>query len=180
MSGHTSARNQTCIWLTPPPVLRALGPFDLDPCACSEPRPWATAAHHFTAEDNGLDREWFGRVWLNPPYGGPKILRPWLDRMAEHNHGTAIIFARTETDAFFECGWARATAALFLRGRLVFHRPDGVAAEHNGGAPSVLLAYGDADAERLANSGLSGAFVDLRNGCRVLPQMPETDLGDLL
>lgn len=37
----------TQVWLTPLPLLRALGPFDLDPCACAEPRPWPTAALHY-------------------------------------------------------------------------------------------------------------------------------------
>lgn len=163
MSGHTSPVNQTPIWLTPPHVLDALGPFDLDPCACSEPRPWPTAAEHYTVEDDGLSRPWHGRVWLNPPYGGPSIVRPWLQRMAEHGRGTALIFARTETEASFDFMWRHpaATAALFLEGRLTFHYPDGRRASANGGAPSVLIAYGDDDAARLRRSSLPGAYVDL-------------------
>ena len=49
-------------WLTPPEILRALGAFDLDPCA-PVVRPWETAAHHYTAQDDGLALPWFGRVW---------------------------------------------------------------------------------------------------------------------
>jgi hypothetical protein len=34
------------------------------------PRPWDTADTHYTAPlDNGLSLPWFGRIWLNPPYG---------------------------------------------------------------------------------------------------------------
>lgn len=32
-------------WLTPPHILRRLGPFDLAPCAPIN-RPWNTAEHH--------------------------------------------------------------------------------------------------------------------------------------
>src|SRR5690606_32581407 len=90
------------------------------------------------------------------------IVGPWMRRMARHNLGTALIFARTETSVFFETVWRAATALLFLEGRLHFHHPDGRRAEANGGAPSVLVAYGQADADGLASAGIAGAFVPLR------------------
>lgn len=162
MGGHHSPVAESEVWLTPPRIIEALGPFDLDPCACMEPRPWPTAREHFTRLENGLARPWRGRVWCNPPYGGPAIIRPWLHRMAEHGCGTLLIFARTETEAFHEFVWQRADALLFLRGRLHFHRADGVRAAANAGAPSVLCAYGSADAQRLAESDLDGRIVVLR------------------
>jgi hypothetical protein len=55
-------------WLTPPGLIRGLGEFDLDPCSPIK-RPWNTAKHHYSIDDNGLQKKWFGRVWLNPPYG---------------------------------------------------------------------------------------------------------------
>ena len=162
MGGHQSAASETEVWLTPPHVLDALGRFDLDPCACAEPRPWPTAGRHFTKQDNGLLKPWTGRVFLNPPYGGPSVVTPWLERMADHGHGVAVIFARTETEAFQVHVWPCASAVLFLRGRLFFHRPDGRRAEHNAGAPSCLIAYGTVDAAILAGCGLPGYWVQLR------------------
>lgn len=44
-------------WLTPPEILRALGEFDLDPCA-PVVRPWETAARHYTVADDGLALPW--------------------------------------------------------------------------------------------------------------------------
>ena len=35
------------------------------------------AAHYYTILDNGLERPWRGRVWLNPPYA-----RGWIDLFA--------------------------------------------------------------------------------------------------
>lgn len=162
MGGHHSPASETVIWLTPPEILAALGPFDLDPCACSEPRPWPTAEQHYTIHDNGLRKPWFGRVWLNPPYGQAPVQGPWLRRMKAHGHGTALIFARTETALFFETIWHDATAMLFLEGRLFFHHPCGKRAGNNAGAPSVLVAYGGGDAEILRACGLAGKYVDLR------------------
>lgn len=169
MGGHQRARSSTEVWLTPPAVLAAIGgadSFDLDPCAAPEPRPWPTARHHYTEADNGLLLPWFGRVFCNPPYSHGKIGR-WLGRMAGHNRGVALIFARTETDAFVRFVWERAAAVLFIRGRLEFHRqdgsvglrPDGTSA--SAGAPSVLIAYGSRDADVLAFCGIAGQFVPL-------------------
>jgi DNA N-6-adenine-methyltransferase (Dam) len=166
IGGHHSPASRTDVWLTPKFIIDALGPFDLDPCAAPEPRPWPTAAEHWGPGDNSLQRAWRGRVWLNPPYGGPKIVGPWMHRIAEHGQGTALIFARTETDVFFKTVWRAATSLLFLYGRLTFFTAAGVSARDEGGgnagAPSVLVAYGHADAGRLASCGIEGHYVSLR------------------
>jgi hypothetical protein len=158
VQAHRRDLGGTDVWLTPPSLLDALGPFDLDPCAAPEPRPWPTAAEHYTADVDGLRQRWHGRCWVNPPYSDNE---PWLSRLADHGHGTALIFARTETAAFHRQVWDRATALLFLRGRITFHRHDGRPGRGNAGAPSVLVAYGTPDAEELASCGIEGAYVHL-------------------
>ena len=111
-------------WLTPPPIIEALGEFDLDPCAPTpETRPWDTADLHYCIHDNGLIKPWHGRVWLNPPYGNEP--GKWLARAAEHKNVTALIFARTETRQFFESIWGKATSVCFLKGRLSFYHVTG-------------------------------------------------------
>lgn len=144
-------------WLTPPHILTALGSFDLDPCAAPSPRPWPTAAHHIELPTDGLAAEWSGRVWCNPPYG--KEAPRWLEKLAAHGNGIALVFARTETAMFHEHVWQRAHAVLFLRGRLVFCDRTGKPAAANSSAPSCLIAYGEANAEILANCGLAGHCV---------------------
>lgn len=158
MGGHQSAAMLKDEWLTPPEIMAALPMFDLDPCAPIA-RPWATALQHYTLNDDGLKQPWHGRVWCNPPYG--RETPAWLDRLASHGDGIALIFAGTETDMFFRHVWERATALLFLRGRLHFHHVDGRRAAANGGAPSVLIAYGERNTLALADSGLAGRYVSL-------------------
>lgn len=162
MGGHQATRGQSEVWLTPPYILGALGPFDLDPCAAPGPRPWPTAARHITLPDDGLSTHWEGRVWLNPPYG--PSTRHWVERLADHGRGTALVFARTDTAWFVDHVWPYASGLLFLRGRLRFYRPDGKLGPENGGAPSVLVAYGPDDADRLGSSGLAGSYVPIRSG----------------
>lgn len=161
IGGNQSARMGTATWLTPRWILDALGPFDLDPCAAPEPDRWPTARRHITLPADGLAEGWRGRVWLNPPYS--REAATWIARLAEHGCGTALLFARTDTAWFMDSvlNHPNATALLFLRGRVRFHRPGVFDAPDNGGAPSVLVAYGSADADRLRASGLRGAFVPL-------------------
>jgi hypothetical protein len=93
MGGHQSARMIKDEWLTPPEIIHSLGEFDLDPCSPID-RPWDTAKNHYNILDDGLSKEWNGRVWLNPPYG--KEASKWLEKLSIHNNGIALIFARTE------------------------------------------------------------------------------------
>ncbi len=162
IGGHTLANNGAFdTWLTPPAIIRALAPFDLDPCAAPSPRPWVTALKHIELPEDGLSEPWTGRVWLNPPYG-TKTGR-WLKRMAEHGRGTVLIFARVETDYWHEWIWPYAQAILFIRNRLNFYLPDGTRAKGNAGGPSALVAYGSQDAQRLESCGIAGAIVIPRN-----------------
>lgn len=161
IGSHQSAAALKDEWLTPPTLIKALGVFDLDPCAPVN-RPWDTAKQHYTIMDDGLTRPWAGRVWCNPPYGAHAA--KWLARCAAHGNAVALIFARTETAMFFEHVWGRADAVLFLRGRLHFHHIDGTRARANGGAPSVLIAYGRNNAHCFMQCGVDGQYIDLCRG----------------
>jgi hypothetical protein len=163
IGGHHSANMRTDEWLTPPTIVRSLGEFDLDPCSPIN-RPWATAKKHYSILDNGLSKEWEGRVWMNPPYG--KELERWMNKLAFHGNGISLIFARTETATFFNCVWEKANSIFFMKGRLKFYTVEGKEAEFNGGAPSVLISYGEQNAEAIAdamhNSAIKGKHINLK------------------
>ena len=158
MGSHHSALIIKDEWLTPPSILKELGVFDLDPCAPKN-RPWDMANHHYTIDDNGLEKNWFGRVWCNPPYG--LKTKYWLQKCAEHNNAISLIFARTETEMFVEHVWKKASALLFIYGRLFFHHSSGEKAKSNSGAPSVLVSYGDECAKILSQCNIEGKFIQL-------------------
>jgi hypothetical protein len=138
-------------WYTPPYIFEGLGvTFDLDPCAPKGGVPWVPAARHYSEEDDGLLQPWEGRVWLNPPYSKPW---PWLDRLREHGNGIALVPADTASKGFQRSSH-RVDQACFLRDRVTFLQPgnDNVTSAR---FPSVLLAFGDdnADAVRRSNLG---------------------------
>lgn len=153
------ARNDR--WMTPLPLIRPLGTFDLDPCgAPGHP----TASTVWTPEEigDGLSMPWQGRVWLNPPYG--RTMGLWIERLAQHDGGgTALVYARTDTATFQDLVFPIATALLFISRRVKFIAPDGRTAgnRQEGTAPSVLIAYGEYDADALRWSGIPGRFVPL-------------------
>ena len=145
-------------WLTPPEIIHSLGIFDLDPCSPIN-RPWPTANNHYTILDDGLKKEWFGRVWCNPPYGGKTST--WLDKCSGHGNAIALTFARTETKMFFDSVWDKADAILFLKGRIKFFHVTGTRGDSSG-APSVLIAYGKNNADALMNCKINGKYISLK------------------
>jgi len=146
-------------WLTPPFILESLGEFDLDPCApIPETRPWNTAKNHYSILDNGLQQEWYGRVWCNPPYG--KETFKWIEKLSNHGNGIGLIFARTETKGFHEQIWNKADAIFFFKGRLKFHHISGKTT-NTANAPSCLIIYGENNIESVKTSGLNGKLVTL-------------------
>lgn len=149
----------THIWLTPPDIIAALAPFDLDPCAAPEPRPWPTARRHITLPEDGLRAKWDGRVWCNPPFGSSTAA--WLARMAAHRNGIALTFARTDTRMFAESVWPHASGVLFVSGRPHFWHPNGTRASGNSGGPICLIAYGEENRDALVCSQIDGAIVEV-------------------
>lgn len=155
---HTRTLNTSDDWITPKWLIKALPEFDLDVCA-SVTQPWPCARESINIHQNGLIVKWKGFVYCNPPYG--KEAKVWLNRMALHNDGVALVFARTDTQMFFDEVWGRASLLLFLRGRLTFSRPDGSSPKsgHNSGGPSVLVGYGPRAAHALMAASRFGALV---------------------
>lgn len=83
-----------------------------------------------------------------------------MRRMADHNRGTALIFSRTDTELFHTEVFNKASAVKLLKGRIKFLKPDGTEAG-TPGCGSVLIAYGEEDANILECNELKGKFVRL-------------------
>jgi hypothetical protein len=159
---HTKPNDGLSVdWITPPEITACLGgwaKFALDPC-CHREQVYRTAREMIAPPLDGLKARWKGRVWLNPPYG--RQIATWLERLADHGKGIALVPARTEVESWFwPYIWERADAMLFLRGRLYFRKPNGSRCG-NAGHGSVLAAYGESSVNLLKDSKIPGRFLRL-------------------
>ena len=135
--------------LTPLWLIEALGNFDLDPCAYPNHK---TANNLNVWPSDGLSIDWHGRVWCNPPYSKPK---PWLERMANHNNGVALVLASTDTEWFHEASKS-CSSILFMKGRPFFIREsDRVNVKLM--RATLLIEWGNSNS--LEKSGIEGYLV---------------------
>lgn len=113
--------SKTDLWATPIDFFNKMseqhGPFDMDVCANSEN---AKAQIFFTQEIDGLQQEWRGKCWMNPPYG--RTIGLWMKKAFEASLGGAkvvcLVPARTDTAWWHD--YAMKGEITFIRGRLKF------------------------------------------------------------
>lgn len=147
-------KNYSDEFYTPDAIVKALGPFDLDPCA--GPKTHATV--NIRRPECGLASEWSGRVWMNPPYF---LVHDWLLKFSQHGNGICLVNARPET-MWFQRLANGSSAILWIKGRISFEQPSGK--KGHGPVGSVLVAYGDENARALERSGIAGFVTRLLEG----------------
>ena len=103
---------------------------DLDPASSKEANKVVSAKRIYTAEHDGLSRQWRGRLWLNPPYGLSSENRSnqalWseslLERFERGEITQAVLLVNAATDASWFCAlWSR--PLCFVDHRIRFERP---------------------------------------------------------
>lgn len=118
---HASSKKQD--WETPQHLFDRLNNvhnFTLDAAATPNN---AKVSNYYTEEDNALDKDWQGRVFVNPPYG--REIKQWVKKahdesLKKHNECVVMIIpARTDTSYWHDYIFHKANID-FLRGRLKF------------------------------------------------------------
>lgn len=114
-------------WETPPELMAALyarfGHFDLDPCA-SHATSKATYHYSLDIRRDGLTNPWFGRVYMNPPYG--RGIKAWVKKAFEQVRDgyadavVALLPVSTDTEWWQTYVTAAAFNVYFLKGRVKF------------------------------------------------------------
>lgn len=146
-------------WYTPRYIFDALGvTFDLD-VACPSEGPRYVPASHFFCE-NALDREWFGLVWMNPPFGHQSTKRAWLRKFFAHGNGIALLPDRTSAPWWQEFA-PLADAVLFVSPKVNFERPDGTLGRQPGTGTTLFARGITATNALIAADQLGEAFAPI-------------------
>jgi phage N-6-adenine-methyltransferase len=120
------------------PIADAVGGFDLDPASGAEDTPLAST--RYTKEDDGLSKEWFGKVWLNPPFSGKeRWVRKALNEVNAGHVDLAVVLLPVDTSTqWFHDYVTEAATLCFIEGRLSF-----VGGDRNPNFGVMLAVFGD-------------------------------------
>lgn len=158
-----SANRDRVNYLTPRWITDALGPFDMD-VAASKERPWDIGKVCFEGEhvggQCGLKTPWKGFVWCNPPFSKRSGENAFIQKMADHQNGVALINVKTATALWQNIVFPHAASVLFLRKRVVFLDTVG---ESTGGTfgNQCLIAFGERAQKNLKKLKSHGHLQDI-------------------
>lgn len=125
--GDTRA-NEECY--TPGPLVeaarRAMGSIDLDPASCALANQVVRARTYYSAQDDGLAKQWTGTVFLNPPYTRG-VADQFTDKLIGHYEAGHVEQAVVLTNASIDTAWyqrllRRASCICLYDGRVLFRK----------------------------------------------------------
>lgn len=128
---HNSGQNE---WYTPSEWIelarKVMGGIDCDPASSEIANETVKASCYYTAEEDGRDKPWGARVWMNPPYAQP-LIAEFCEQIAsrvesgEVNQALVLVNNGTET-AWFQRLLSQASAVCFPKSRIRFFSPEGM------------------------------------------------------
>ena len=127
-SSHPAGKKKSSdCWYTPSYivelVVQVLGEIDLDPCA--DDGKHISCKRHYTKEDDGLIREWEGRVFMNPPYSQPGV---WIEKLQAEIKSKRVTEAIALVPAATDTKWLspvlKSQPVCFWTGRIKFLSED--------------------------------------------------------
>lgn len=156
-------------WYTPGQYVEAarlvMGGIDLDPASSELANATVLATQFFDMQADGLAQDWRGRVWLNPPYAQPWIMK-FCEKMTAELDAGNVAEAITLTHNYTDTGWfhliaRKANAICFTRGRIGFLDPSGKKAAPTQGQ---AFAYFGPNLDAFARHFGQFGFVMVRHG----------------
>lgn len=116
-------------WYTPKEIIDAarevMGCIDLDPASSELANETVRAEKFYTIDSDGLTKDWYGHIWLNPPYSRG-LLEKFIDKLVDSEFEQAIVLVNNATETkWFSRLVEVSSVIVFTKGRLRFNKPDG-------------------------------------------------------
>ena len=162
---ETLTSQQSDEWSSPrelvEPLDEAVGGFDLDPCSGAETSPFAEET--YTEDDDGLAQDWFGDVWVNPPYSD---MDGWTEKATTEAQREAVdsIFYLCKGDSstnWWQLAAEHAECVCAIDHRLKFG--DG---ENSAPFASHVFVFGEISGKAIGELAEHGAILEPTGGRR--------------
>jgi len=134
LSVHFSSNTDE--WETPTDFYNELNAefgFTLDVCAS----PYNTKCHlYYTSAEDGLNHQWRGTCWMNPPYG--RAIANWVEKAYNESldGATVVCLLPARTDTKWWHDYCTKGEIRFQRGRIKFGK-----SKHNAPFPSAVVVF---------------------------------------
>ena len=122
---HVSNNSGENEWYTPECYIESarlvMGVIHLDPASSEIANKTVNSNLFYTQEDDGLSKEWFGNIWMNPPYSQPLIFQ-FISKLVESkgvNQAIVLVNNGTETQ-WGQLLLSNSSAVCFHQGRIRF------------------------------------------------------------
>lgn len=96
---------------------------------------------YFTPYDNGLEKDWYGRVFMNPPYSNASA---WVNKFVDHGNGVAITVVGKSK--WMDRLWDVADGFVLLRQEMKF-------VQGRIPWPIIVTAFGNDNVAAISNLG---------------------------
>jgi len=121
--------------------------FDIDVAAPIGGVPWIPTKKYYTLLDDGLNCDWHGLIWCNPPYSK---ITPWALKMLQHGNGIALL--PVGKSQWFDLLWKKADGICGLPSSLRFIKSDQTVAGIM--TTTCLFSFGKLATKALIDSNL--------------------------
>ena len=125
---HVSFSSGENEWYTPPKYIesakKVMGEIDLDPASSEDANRHIGADEYYTQDNDGLNKQWKGKTWMNPPYSKELIPR-FISKLTYHVKNGDIIESIVLVNNATDTTWFKELASVvsvvvFTEGRIKF------------------------------------------------------------
>lgn len=121
---HVSNNSGENEWYTPQYIIDSakivMGEIDLDPASSELANKIVQAKNYYTVKEDGLKQDWYGKIWLNPPYSQPEI-NNFAEAVVSKKYNEIMILVNNATETnWFRVMAEKSNAICFVNRRLKF------------------------------------------------------------